>query len=181
MGKPRPRLKLPYQKGRFSRVPGWLIESGLFASITPKEKALVVILYFHAKYPHGKAWCKIATLCKEAGLSRKHLGLAKKLLAQRGVLCFCYGRTAGSAHDIWMARSRIYDFAVDTRSPRFKLYNEWVPAASRRSHSSGLLSTARKQKDSAVTYKKSRGSRTFGLRLLGDILSSTPRRWKGLF
>lgn len=96
----------------FARVPGWLVSADIFSRLTPKSKALLVVFYLHARKDDRKTWCAMDTLCAEAGISRRHVGLAKKELFLEGVIYYDV-QLKGKPHAIWMATDAPYCFRPD--------------------------------------------------------------------
>lgn len=113
----------------FAPVPGWIIASRLFARLSWKAKALLTVLYGFASRHQRKAWPSVSTLCHLTGISRSHVGLAKRELVREGVLCFAWAPRRQGGHWVWMAREGPFDFAVDTAGPEFAEYRSTLTRA----------------------------------------------------
>lgn len=104
----------------FARVPGWIIGDGIYAKLSLKARVLLPVLYLHANHEERKLWPFARTLAEESGLSRRHIGLAKKELFGAGLLVYDWN-VRGETHTIWMAEGGAFRFQLSPESEKYMM------------------------------------------------------------
>jgi len=70
----------------FTTIPNWVIETGIWAKLSPKAKSLYIPLRSHANYTTRVGCLTIPKLKEEVGLSKGYIPEAKKELEDRGLI-----------------------------------------------------------------------------------------------
>ena len=70
----------------FTSIPNWIIETGIWAKLSPKAKSLYIPLRSHANYTIRVGCLTIPKLKEEVGLSKGYIPEAKKELEDKGLI-----------------------------------------------------------------------------------------------
>jgi hypothetical protein len=108
--------KTPTRKAtapRYGSVPGYLINLGLLAELSPKASKLLFSICLHAGAPKRKSWLRMRRYVEETGLCEDSIRLAKKELKTKGIIHYDWSPKYGCGHWIWLAFERPNEFSAD--------------------------------------------------------------------
>lgn len=103
-------------KPRFCRIPAFIVQEGLWASLSFSEAMLFVAFCYHANRKHGfRAWPRLETLRRETGLHPETIRLARNTLRDKGLISFrrVPTRGGGSFMCTWVATEKAFHFSGD--------------------------------------------------------------------
>lgn len=112
------RAALPITKKdqSFCRIPRWIMKKGLWADLSGAEARLLGAITFFANQKRGyRAWPRMNTLAKMAGLHEETLRLAKKALQRKGLIKFGYAPDLGPGRFLWLATTGPFNFSDDCK------------------------------------------------------------------
>jgi hypothetical protein len=108
----------------FCRVPGFVMQYGIWADMRPSEAMLFVALCQYANRKQGyRAWASGRTLAKVSGLNEESVRIAKKGLKMRGLITDGFHRSSGR-YSIWVAARGPHHFSDACKRDRMENQNE---------------------------------------------------------
>lgn len=106
----------PSESESFCRIPRFTMTSGIWAGLSPSEgKVFAAICHFANRKRGYRAWPRMKTLAKMAGVHLETVRIAKKELKKKGLINFGYAPDLGPGSFIWLAITKPFHFSDDCK------------------------------------------------------------------